>query len=376
MSRNKMKLIAPREDDTNEAQEFIGKLLSKGIGVAEEDSRIYNLAEEFGAAKANKSYPVYIAIISFTLVLFFVTGWLTYGIQQDIDRVSVGISDFKDLNLAELLGALKKAEQELGVMDEKIALAKRAMDLEVERIRRESDMKIKEVEKSGLGQAEKNRLIKNIREEQNRKMGENSKYYEERIRASQKEADKARASMATMMKKVANDKTDYEKSMKDRLKSFKKDADDRVLMSLNENAAQKAKQDAQMDKQKKEYKAVLAKYENELKASRNDADREAEKARDTEQLIKLYRYALNYYARTRGEHGYVIDPGTDGNMLVDVNPYIEIKKGDRAYVLNQENRILALVELQPSGIRMKAKVLERMLKEGIQPFDKILIKKK
>jgi len=62
-------------------------------------------------------------------------------------------------------------------------------------------------------------------------------------------------------------------------------------------------------------------------------------------------------------------------MLVDVNPYITIKKGDRAYVLNQDNKILALVELYPEGIRLKAKVLKRMNQGEIRSFDKILLLK-
>ena len=373
MTKPKNKYLPVVQPDADDGLEIKRLFLSAGMDIEEEMSSAYNLSAEFATSRSNRSRPVYIAIISFTLLLLAATAWFTYGIQRDIDRVTVGIADFKDLNLAELLNALKKAEQELGNIDEKIAMTKQAMELEVEKIRHESAMEIKKVEQSGLGQAEKNRLIKSIRDEQDKKMNSNRKAYEDRINESQKEAEAARGKMEDLMRKTAREKSDYDKTMNLKLKSYKKDSDAQVLLAVKAGSEQKEAYEAQLEDQKREYKTVLAMYEKELKVSREETGREADRVRDTEDLISLYRHALTYYAKTRGEHGYVIDPGTKGDMLVDINPYIAIRKGDRAYVLDHKNEILALLELNPAGIRMKAKVIRRMMPGEIQPFDKILL---
>jgi hypothetical protein len=373
MTKPKNKSLSVIQAEANDELEIKRLFLSAGMDIEEEISSAYNLSTEFSASKSNRSRPVYIAIVSFTLLLAAATAWFTYGIQRDIDRVSVGIADFKDLNLAELLNALKKAEQELGNIDEKIAMSKQAMELEVEKIRHESAMEIKKVEQSGLGQNEKNRLIKSIRDELDKKMNSNRKSYEESINESRKEAEATRSKMEDLMKKTASEKADYDRTMNLKMKSYKKDSDTQVLLAVKAGSEQKEAYEAQLEEQKREYKTALAVYEKELKALREETVREADKARDTEDLISLYRHALTYYAKTRGEHGYVIDPGTNGDMLVDINPYIAIRKGDRAYVLDQKNEILALLELNPAGIRMKAKVIKRMMPGEIQHFDKILL---
>lgn len=366
MTRPKTKKIPEKLSDPGSGSEITSLFLSKGMDIKEEFSGVYNLQDEFAASKSNKSIPVYAAVIIFTVVLLAATIWLTWGIQRDIDRIKVGISEFKDLNLAELLAALKKAELELTVVDDKIAMSKKAMEMEVEKIKRLSDLEIKKVEASGLGQAEKNRLIKRIMDEQNNKMKASQKTYDDRIKDSEKKAAEMRNKMDALNKKVALEKTAYEKSVK-------KEADSQILAVVKSGIDMGKAHDKEIEEQKKEYKAVMAEYEKELKAAKNDTVKEAEKARDTEDLLKLYRQALLYYSKTRGEHGYVIDPGEKGNMLLDINPYISIKKGDRAYVLNQENKVLAIVELNPSGIRMKAKLLKRVMQGEIKPFDKILL---
>jgi hypothetical protein len=375
MTNEKNNFLPVKKADISSEVDIKHLLLHEGMSISEEVSSVYNLQEEFSSSKANKSHPVYIAIIAFTLLLLGTTIWFTYGIQRDIDRISVGISEFADLNLAELLGALKKAESDLKNVDDKIALTRQAMELELEKVRHDSSMEIKKIEKSGLGQAEKNRLIKAMQDELDRKLRANKKKYEDRLKEKQREAEEARIRMEALKNKLAAEKADFEKTMNLRTKSYKKEADNQVLMTVMAGSEQKEKSEKQLEDQKRNYKEILDKYEKELKVSRDETSRESEKSRDTERLLEHYKRALLYYAKTRGEHGYVIDPGTDGNMLLDVNPYIVIKKGDQAYVLNQDSNILALVELQPAGIRMKAKVLKRMLPGEIHPFDKILLKK-
>lgn len=343
------------QDETDSTHEIRRLFLSEGMEIEEEMRSVYNLSSEFAASRKNRSYPVYIAITAFTVLLMTATFGLTCGIQRDIDRITVDIEDFKDLNLAELLGALSKAQMDLKNVDRKIALARQSMDLEVERIKRAADLEIKKVEESGLGKAEKKRIEKEIREKYERQITSTRSGYEERIKQSENEANEARGRIKIIEKKVVVEKTGYEKSADLKVQSYR------------------AETDSRMEAQEREYRAVISEYENQLKAAKSDTSREIENSRSMEQLLGLYKRALTYYSKTRGEHGCVIDPGANGNMLVDVNPYIKIKKGDRAYVLNQESKVLALVELNPDGIRLRARIIKRILPDDIQPFDKILL---
>ncbi|MGL4370600.1 MAG: hypothetical protein ACRCUT_13150, partial [Spirochaetota bacterium] len=265
--------------------------------------------------------------------------------------------DLRDLNLAELLGALDRAPSELKNVDQKIALSRQSLEMEVARIRRAADLEMKKIEESGLGGAEKQRIEKEINARYDRQIASTRSGYEERIKRSEKEADDARSRITAIEKKVAGDKADLEKSAELKVQADRKDSELKLAA------------------QEREHKAVMSQYETQLMAAKSDMAREIGNARSMEQLLTLYKRALTYYAKTRGEHGYVIDPGTGGSMFVDINPYITIKKGDRAYVLNQESKILALVELNPDGIRLKAKIITRMMPGDIQPFDKILLLK-
>ncbi len=348
MAKKSIKQIHSPGADSGSTQEVTHLFLREGMGIEEEISSVYDLKSEFAASRANKSYPVYIAVTSFSILLMAVTFGLTCGIQRDIEKITVGITDFRDLNLAELLAALKKAETELMNVDEKIALSKQAMDLEVEKIRRDADAEIKKVEQSGLGQAEKKRLLDRINGDYDRRMKTAQSNYESVMKEKQKEAEDARRKIDMLEKKASLDKSGFERVMDLKVKSGK------------------TEEEAKLEQQKKEYKTVLDNYEKELKSTK-------EEQHNVEDLLGFYKIAMTYYARTRGEHGCVIDPGTNGNMLVDINPYCAIKKGDRAYVLNQEGKVLALVELNPEGIRLKARIVKRMMQDEIQPFDKILL---
>jgi hypothetical protein len=81
-------------------QDISGLFLSEGMGIEEDIRAVYDLRSEFSSSRKNRSYPVYVTVASFSIALLVVTLGLTSGIQRDIDRTRVGITDFRDLNLA------------------------------------------------------------------------------------------------------------------------------------------------------------------------------------------------------------------------------------------------------------------------------------
>ena len=321
-----------------EAPEEKPLFLREGMDVPEEEVVLYDLQKEYGISKTNRSRPVYTALLVFALLLGGTTYWFTRGIQRDIDRTRVGIEDFRDLNLQELLNSLQRAQSELDKMDETIALAKRRMGSEIDKIRYQSALEIKKVEQSGLGQAEKQRLTRALKAEEARKVAEQQKAYDARLKDKKQEAEEARLRLEAYRRKMALEKADYDRSMSRNLWAQKKDADDQEKIHQ-----------AKLDEQRNAFLTALKKYEGDLKILRESTKREMDKSADLDNLLKLYRQALVYYAKSRGEHGYVIDPGRKGEILVDVNPYITLKKGDRAYVLNKDNRVVAIASLRPAG---------------------------
>lgn len=375
MSKKIKKQYLTKQTESIEEQAEKPLFLREGIDIEEEEAEVYHLKKEFAASKKNKSGPVHTASISFTLLLLGATIWLTYGIQRDIDRTSVGISDFRDINLQELVNALRIAKGELDKIDDKISLMRHSMEMEIEKIMQESALEIKKVEQSGISQAKKRRLLKMLREEQDRKIRESQKTYDARVKEKEREAKAARLRLEAYKKRVSREKEDYDKRVNRKLTAYKKDTDVRALEAEKIDQERKKAHEAKMEEQKREYQALLKKYDQELKAVQKAFRKYERNSVETENLLSLYRHALIYYAKSRGEHGYVIDPGTRGEMLVDVNPYINLKKGDRAYVLNKDNRVAALVTLQPAGRRVKARIIKRIIKGEIHPFDKILLKK-
>jgi len=375
MSKKPKKQYPAKQTAPPEDLEEKPLFLREGLDIQEEETEVYNLTEEFAASKKNRSTPVHTAIATFTALLLGATVWLTYGIQKDINQTTVGIADFRDINLLELVNALRAAKGELDKIDDKISLMRRSMEMEIERIRRASALEIQKVEQSGLSQAKKRRLLKMLREEQDRKIRQSRKTYDSRVKIKEKEAEAARLRLEAYKKQISRKEAAYDREVKRKLTAFRKDADARVFKAESAYEEKKKAVDAKMEEQKREYQALLKEYDRELKAAQETLRKDTERSADTERLLRLYRQALTYYAKSRGEHGYVIDPGTKGEMLVDVNPFINLKKGDQAYVLNKDNKVAALVRLIPVGRSVKAKIVKRIIDGEIHPFDKILLKK-
>jgi len=244
--RRKKPDLAPQIESAEDRAEKL-LFLREGIDIKEEETEVYNLQKEFADTKKNKSLPVHMAIISFTLLLSGATAWLTYGIQKDIDRTSVGIADFKDINMEELLKSLRNAEHELSRMEDKISVVKHQMGLEIDKIRQQSALEIKKIEESGIGQAEKRRLIQSIRAENERKISESRRINELRTKEKEREAEAARLRLEAYKKTVSVKEADYEREMSRKLSDFRKDSDARMLKAEKIDEQKKKAAEAKME---------------------------------------------------------------------------------------------------------------------------------
>ena len=338
--------------------------LREGLEIKEEETEVYDLTGEFEGTRKNKSIPVHVAIICFAIILLAATVWFTGGIQDDIDRMTVGIEDFKDINLEELLNSLNRARDQLGRVDETIAGIKLGMQKEIDRIRTETETEIRKVERSGLGLQKKRELIQQLKDEEERKLNASQKKYETSLKEKETEADTIRSRMADYEKQVQGEKEKYSREIDGKLKAFKKASDDKAFAAVKVSSERESLHEAQMNEQKKRYDELMNKYRKDMSKSGTN-----------ERLLNNYRAALIYYAKTRGEHGMVIERQQNGELLVILNPFVNIKEENRAFVLNQSNKVVATVLLYRIGDQTMARVTGKTGPEGIKPFDKILLKK-
>ncbi len=348
--------------------------LREGMDIEEEKTEVYDLVEAFTSHEEKRSTPIYISILGFSLIIMVLTILFTGGIQRDIDRVSVSIEEFKDLNLQEMLKALRAARGELGKIDEKISFMKHGMQMEIDNIMQKSALEIRRIEQSGLGRATKQRLIKKLRDEEQRKLRESRSAYEARISEKAREAEEIRKSMDRHKKIMMSERSDYDRMMKQKFSAYSKSADLKVYQANTMITVKDLEYKDRLKRQEDHYQALIKKYTGEMSELRKDLLLEAAKSSHADTILQRYRRALGCYEKLLGEHGFVIDVESKGQMLVDVNPCITLKKRGHAYVLNSNSKIVALVELRSSGQLVLARIIRRVRDDEIRPFDRILIK--
>jgi len=348
--------------------------LREGMDIEEEKTEVYDLAEAFSSHEEKRSTPIYISIVSFSFLILVLTILFTGDIQRDIDRVSVSIEEFKDLNLQEMLKALRCARGELGRIDEKISFMRHGMKMEIENITQKSALEIQRIEQSGLGRATKERLIKKLRAEEQRKLQESRQAYEARISEKAREAEEIRKSMDRHKKIMMSERSDYDRRMKEKFSAYTKSADLKMYQVNTMITVKDLEYKEKLKRQEDHYQALIKKYTGEMIELRKDLFLESAKSSHVETILQRYRRALGCYEKLLGEHGFVIDVESREQMLVDVNPCITLKKRGHAYVLNSNSKIVALVELRPSGKIVLARIIRRVRDDAIRPFDRILIK--
>ncbi|OHD20458.1 MAG: hypothetical protein A2Y38_06690 [Spirochaetes bacterium GWB1_59_5] len=98
---------------------------------ATETMKPYNLADEFGATRKNRSFFV-LGITTITVLAFIAAAFiLTGSIKRSTEKQSVDISSFEDLNLKDLLDVAKRTEERFSALNREQNDLQRAMDSEI-----------------------------------------------------------------------------------------------------------------------------------------------------------------------------------------------------------------------------------------------------
>jgi hypothetical protein len=333
----------------------------------------YNLRDEFIKAGKNLPIPLYIAITAIAAAVLGFTFWMTYAIQKDVDSVAVNISDFKDLNLEELMSTLKNAEQNLSQMEKGLSTIRTQMDAEIEKIRLKYAADMRRVESNNLPDETKKKLIAQLRAEQDRKIGAIRGEYSASLTEKDRQAQEVRSQLDEYKKQAKHQMDEFTSAMDKKLSTYRMESQEREtaatrLLSQKDEAMAK-----KLEAQKIEYDAAIHSYDQKLNDLTSQLRKESDKSIATEKLLSMYKKALSFYSQSSGEHGIVINQEIDDRILIDMNPFVSVKNGDKGLVIDRSNRVLATIEFAVSGQTISARITKRMNDTPIKPFDTVLV---
>ncbi|HPN83576.1 MAG TPA: hypothetical protein PLM00_09295, partial [Spirochaetota bacterium] len=96
---------------------------------------LYSLEDEFAKTKKRKHLFVYAGAVLFAGALVVVTLVITGEVRRQSDAIKVDVSDFRDLNLTDLLQNTKKDETRLRSLMQEIADFRGNWQMEAQKVR-------------------------------------------------------------------------------------------------------------------------------------------------------------------------------------------------------------------------------------------------
>jgi len=104
----------------NDTAKSIGALISDDLQVKPETVKYYSLGDEFKKTKKNRTIYPYLIILVFLATLFLSIYLMTDSAEEGAKQVKIDISEFKALNLSDMLNAEKRAISQLKIQEDKV----------------------------------------------------------------------------------------------------------------------------------------------------------------------------------------------------------------------------------------------------------------
>jgi hypothetical protein len=350
--------------------------LKKEMVAAAEKAVVYNLGEEFRATRKNRGYRLYIAIMAFTLMLLAGTYGVTSYIEKRNRTIAIDITDFEDINMQELLYALRNAGKLLDDMKHNMDLMRGQMNAEMERQRRKAleDMELLK-KRHNLSEAQKAEMTKRILAERDRKIAQTGAEYENRMRNKEKSIEEMNVKMGDYKVQIQQKVDNYLGKVQSKMKEYQSDSAaskakaQELIVQMNEDHRLKRQEE------KKDYEKKLADLKDKIKKSEETLKTTAGMANEYGYLVGLYRKALVHYAFMRGEQGHVICAEKDGSYLVVLNPLVEVEKTGKGMVIDRNGAVIAKIAISQGEGVTRARVVNKLSRNPIRPFDMIIVQK-
>ena len=120
--------------------------------------------------------------------------------------------------------------------------------------------------------------------------------------------------------------------------------------------------------EKKEYEKKIQDLTAKIKKAEESLKTTSGKSGEFESLISVYRRALMHYAFMRGEEGHVVSVQKDGNLLVVLNPMVELGKATRGMVVDKKGARHREDRDNPEGGHDKSPCAEKAVRHTDQPL--------
>jgi hypothetical protein len=150
---------------------------------------LYDLGTEFAKTKKNRSPIVFIVVIGISLLFIIGAVTVTFYIQETSKRISIGIQDFEDINLKDVLDAAKRNEQEMEKALRDMETLNREIEGAIQLIRDTSRRDLDMIATETLGEAERNRRTREVSLRETRQVEQVRASFAPRIAEKQKEID-------------------------------------------------------------------------------------------------------------------------------------------------------------------------------------------
>ncbi len=163
---------------------------------------LYSLEDEFAKTKKRKHLFVYAGAVLFAGALVVVTLVITGEVRRQSDAIKVDVSDFRDLNLTDLLQNTKKDETRLRSLMQEIADFRGNWQMEAQKVR---DRYITERDIAAIryaDEADRQRALAVVQANERAELGTLDARYQKAIAERQKEIDEITKRLAGRDKKM------------------------------------------------------------------------------------------------------------------------------------------------------------------------------
>ena len=121
---------------------------------------LYDAGTEFAKTKKNRSPIVPLVVLGMTLLFVLGAVAVTLYIQEMSKKITVGIQEFEDVNLKDVLDAAKRNEQDMQQAKRELETLNRGMEVEIQTVRDETRRELELIGTERISQDEKNQKIR------------------------------------------------------------------------------------------------------------------------------------------------------------------------------------------------------------------------
>jgi hypothetical protein len=172
---------------------------------------LYNLEAEYAKTRKNTPFLLYLFVAGF-VVLIIVVSMIIISLKQHMNKpAEIGITEFEDVKLKELIDSSRKNEDQVDQVRRDISLLEEEYSEKIEKINQEFDRLRDSVMAQEMSEEEKNSKMTSISGDKNKKL----KSAENEYKAKRREKEGEISTMEKKLKDIGSSMMDDAKKYKD-----------------------------------------------------------------------------------------------------------------------------------------------------------------